>query len=157
MGEHAELNDSAPLTWSNARSAKDRTAVGRSVTALLDALAPEQTLTRAERERERIERHRTPTGCVLQGPAAALSVSWFADGMGESGFGELHIIVWSGVVARRGTQAHKGGATVVSSMVLHPDETKIAAGIWIDAADEVWDMPRLAEHCLALLDKQLAS
>lgn len=157
MGEHAELNDSAPLTWSSARSAKDRTAVGRSVAALLDALAPEQTLTRAERERERIERHRTPTGCVLQGPEAALSVSWFADGMAETGFGELHINVWRGVVARRGTQAHKGGATVVASMVLRPDEAKLSDGIWLDASDALWDTPRLAEHCEALLEKQLTS
>src|SRR3989304_2840621 len=98
MEDRVETQETAPLSWSAARSAKDRHAVGRSVTALLDVLAPEQTLTRAEREREHIERHRTPSGCVLQGPNAALSVSWFADGANETGFGEMHILLWNGVV-----------------------------------------------------------
>jgi hypothetical protein len=154
--EDVERNEATPLSWSAARSAKDRSAVTRSVSALLDMLAPEQTLTRAEREREPIEKNRTPTGCVLQGPTAALSVSWFADGANEKGFGELHVLVWNGVVARRGTHAPKQGATVVETLVLHPDETRIGEGFWRASEDVVFDTLRLATHCQELLEKQLA-
>lgn len=156
MEERMEHNESAPTTWANARSAKDKTAVGRSVTALLDMLAPEQTLTRAERERGRIERYRTPTGCVLQGPTAALTVSWFADGASDTGFGELHVIVWNGVVSRRGGQGNKTGATLVREIVLRPDETRLADGMWIEQGAATIDTLRLAQRCENLLEEQLA-
>ena len=155
MEERTVEAESAPA-WAGARSAKDRNAVLRSVSALLDALAPEQTLTRAERERERIERYRTPTGCVLQGPTAALSVSWFAEGLADSGFGELHVIVWTGVVTRRGMKGNRPTAVPVTSLTLRPDETRVADGYWRETDDVTVDTPSLARRCLDMLEAQLA-
>ena len=67
-------NPSDPVVppWTRAPSAKAKNAVQRSVTALLDELAPERVLTRGEQLRPPIEQHRTPTGCVLQAAAAAV-------------------------------------------------------------------------------------
>lgn len=147
-------DESAPSSWAGGRSARDRTVVSRSVTALLDALAPEQTLTRAQREREPIERYRMPTGCVLQGATAALTVSWFADGTHDSSFGELHVLLWSGIVSRRGAQSRKG-ATLAHSLVLLPDEARIAEGIWRATDGRVFDTVSLAAYCAELLERQL--
>lgn len=156
MDEQLQPVGSAPSPWSGGRSARDRTTVGRAVTALLDALAPEQTLTRAQREQERIERYRMPTGCVLQGATAALTVSWFADGTHDSSFGELHVLLWSGVVSRRGAQSRKG-ATLAHSLVLLPDEARLAegGGIWRAADGRVFDTASLAAYCAELLERQL--
>ena len=52
-------------------------AIQRSVKTLLDLLAPERATSRSERAPVRIEPYRTPSGCVLQAPTAALSVAWF--------------------------------------------------------------------------------
>ena len=60
-------------------TAKEKNSVQRSVNSLLDTLAPERTTTRADRAPVPVEQHRTPTGCVLQAPTAALTVRWFAD------------------------------------------------------------------------------
>src|SRR3954469_768043 len=94
--------DSRPPLWTGAPSAKTRNVVQRSVTALLDALAPERVLKRVEQLRGSIEQHRTPTGCVLQAAGCAVSVSWFADATKDAALGELDILVWRGKVARRG-------------------------------------------------------
>src|SRR5687768_4982442 len=104
--------------WTAGRSAKQKNAVQRNVTALLDELAPERILRRTDPAKVLIEQHRTPSGCVLQAPAGALSVSWFADD--SQALGELHIVVWSGVVSRRGAPARRDGATVVKELVLTP-------------------------------------
>src|SRR5262245_4115338 len=95
---------------------REKGVVQRSVTALLDELAPEQTLTRAENLPLTVEQHRSPNGCVLQGPGYAVSVSWFGDESKGGTLGELHIMVWRGTVARRGATRHTKGATIVSEL-----------------------------------------
>src|SRR5438094_2424860 len=93
--------DPATPRWSASQSVKEKNAVQRAVTALLDDLAPERVLSRGERVPVAIEQHRTPTGCVLQAATAALSVSWFGDSGTQEAPGELHVLVWRGVVSRR--------------------------------------------------------
>src|ERR1043166_8515023 len=97
-------SDPTAPPWSASPTVKQKNAVQRAVTALLDELAPERVVTRGERIRGAIEQHRTPSGCVLQAATAALSVSWFAeeDASAPAALGELHVLVWRGVVSRRG-------------------------------------------------------
>src|SRR6266480_1303909 len=90
------------LQWDSSPSAKAKSAVERSVTQLLDELAPERVLKRVGELKGPVEQHRTPTGCVLQAADCAVSVSWFADASKGAVFGELHVLVWRGKVARRG-------------------------------------------------------
>ena len=98
-----------PPPWSASPTAKARIAVQRSVTALLDELAPERVLKRVDQLLGPVEQHRTPTGCVLQAAAAAVSVSWFADAGGDAPLGELHIVVWRGYrYAPRGASKSEG-------------------------------------------------
>src|SRR2546423_376832 len=94
--------DPSASSWTSSRSAKEKNAVQRAVTALLDELAPERALKRADAPPVPVEQHRTPNGCVLQAASAALSVSWFADPTSDSALGELHVITWRGTVSRRG-------------------------------------------------------
>src|ERR687895_348346 len=99
------MNDSTnprERQWSSSPSAKAKNAVQRSVTALLDELAPERVLKRVGEVQGPVEQHRTPTGCVLQAADCAVSVSWFSEATKDSALGELHILVWRGKVARRG-------------------------------------------------------
>lgn len=144
--------------WPSFPSAKEKNHVQRAVTALLDALAPEAALTRAERAGVRIEQHRTPEGCVLQGDSAALSVSWFAESTEASALGELHIVVWHGVVSRRGGPARRPGtaASIHSTLVLHPVEQSADGCDWHSSAGARFDTATLGTHCLALLEAELA-
>ena len=139
--------------WSAGPSAKARNAVQRSVTALLDELAPERVLTRGERIRLPIEQHRTPTGCVLQAAAAAVSVSWFAEASPEATLGELRVIVWRGTVSRRGSK--RESATMVKEVVLHPLERQAGDCLWRATDGTEYDTASLAAYCIALLDDQM--
>src|SRR5918992_5682780 len=112
----------AAHVWSTAPTVKAKNAVQRSVTALLDELAPERVLKRAEQLSGPVEQHRTPTGCVLQAATAAVSVSWFADAARDAPLGELHIVVWRGTVTRRGVPRSRRSATIVAELVLRPIE-----------------------------------
>src|SRR5207302_1886560 len=67
--EARDMTDSTnprALQWSSSPSARAKSAVQRSVTQLLDELAPERVLKRVGEVRGPVEQHRTPTGCVLQ-------------------------------------------------------------------------------------------
>jgi hypothetical protein len=142
--------DPAAPPWTAGRNAKQKNAVQRNVNALLNALAPERTLTRGETAKVLIEQHRTPSGCVLQAPAAALSVSWFESD--TQSLGELHIVLWSGVVTRRGTPARGDGATILAELVLAPIDPPNDGRIWRAKDGKEFDTPALAAHCLALLE-----
>ena len=143
--------------WSAGPTAKAKTAVQRSVTALLDELAPERVLKRVEKLSGPVEQHRTPTGCVLQAGEAAVSVSWFADAAPDAVLGELHVIVWRGRVSRRGAAGRATGATVVSELVLRPIEPSEDACLWLATDGARYDTASLAAKCLALLDDQLGA
>lgn len=149
----ADPTDSGGRPWSAAPSAKAKNAVQRSVTALLDELAPERVLTRGEQIRPPIEQHRTPTGCVLQAPSAAVSVSWFAEAAPDAELGELRVIVWRGTVSRRGSRPER--ATMVKELVLRPIERPLVDCLWRAADGTEYDTSALAAHCVALLEAQM--
>ncbi|HEX2717383.1 MAG TPA: hypothetical protein VHM67_06855 [Gemmatimonadaceae bacterium] len=146
------------LQWNAPPSAKTRSAVQRSVTQLLDELAPERVLTRVARLQGAVEQHRTPTGCLLQAADCAVSVSWFADATKAAVLGELHVLVWRGKVARRGSARPPKGATMVADLVLRPIEPPAAdACLWEATDGSRYDTASLAAKCLALLETQIAA
>ena len=141
---------------------KEKGAVQRSVTALLDELAPEPSLTRSERPPAALQLHRTPTGCVLQRRDCAVSISWLADESGGGGggggggqkLGELFIVVWRGTVARRGATRHTKGATIVSELSLHPIHPPERGFLWRASDGTEYDTDSLVARCLTLLRDQ---
>lgn len=141
--------------WSTGPTAKAKTAVQRSVTALLDELAPERVLKRVEHLQGPVEQHRTPSGCVLQAADCAVSVSWFSDVTKDSALGELRILVWQGKVTRRGSPRIPKNATVVAELVLHPLEAAVDASLWRATDGARYDTASLAAKCLALLEAQI--
>jgi hypothetical protein len=144
------------VPWSASPTAKAKTAVQRSVTRLLDELAPERVLKRVEQLPGPVEQHRTPTGCVLQTTDNAVSVSWFTDAGKEYTLGELHVILWHGTVARRGSTRNRKGATIVTELVLHPIEPPADECVWKAADGTQYDTPSLAAKCLSLLEGQIS-
>lgn len=134
-----------------------KNAVQRSVTALLDELAPERVVKRVEQLRGPVEQHRTPTGCVLQAAEAAVSVSWFADAGNDAVLGELQIMVWRGTVTRRGAPKPRKGATIVAELVLRPIEPPSEDCIWRATDGTQYDTAKLAAACLSLLEKQIGA
>ena len=151
-----EPSNSGRSAKGTAPTYKARGAVQRSVNDLLDELAPEKTLTRSERVPGAVELHRSPNGCVLQGPTGAVSVSWIADEFKGATLGELHIIAWRGVVARRGATRHTKGATIASEMSLKPIEPPEGGDIWRDADGATYNTESLVAKCLSLLQAAAA-
>jgi hypothetical protein len=154
------MNDSSDRTgpkWSASPSAKAKAAVQRSVTALLDELAPERVLKRIGQFEGRVEQHRTPTGCVLQAADCAVSISWFADATKDAALGELHVVVWRGKVARRGAARSPKGATVIADLVLRPIEPPADDCLWQTTDGSRYDTASLAAKCLALLEAQIVA
>jgi hypothetical protein len=146
-----------PLQWNSSPTAKAKSAVQRSITQLLDELAPERALTRVAQLPGTVEQHRTPTGCVLQAADSAVSVSWFADPTKEAALGELHVVVWRGKVTRRGNARPPKGATVVADLVLRPIEPPADECLWQATDGSRYDTASLAAKCLALLETQIAA
>jgi hypothetical protein len=152
-----EPDDPASHSWRVPTTAKARNAIQRAVTALLDELAPERVLTRSEQLRTPVEQHRTPTGCVLQAAMAAVSVSWFAGAGDDAVLGELRVVVWRGIVSRRGAPKRREGATVVSEMGLQPIERPSNECAWRATDGSEYDTASLAALCTRLLDEQVRS
>jgi hypothetical protein len=144
------IDRSAPLT------AKDRSGAQRAVNQLLDELAPERTIRRAERAPVPVEQYRTPNGCVLQASDTALSVSWFADSPDGGRLGELHVLVWHGIVSRRGSPSQREGASMVREEVFHPIERSQDACAWRGADGTTYDNDALVAHSLAMLEREIA-
>lgn len=145
----------AAALWKAPPSSKSKSTVQRAVTALLDDLAPERVLKRSEEVRGSIEQHRTLSGCVLQAEKAALSVSWFSGAGNDPVAGELRVVVWRGIVSRRGSPKRKEGATVVSEMVFRPIEVPSTDQVWRDGDGAEYTTPALALVCTKLLDQQV--
>jgi hypothetical protein len=112
-------------------------------------------LTRTGEQPVAVEQHRMPTGCILQGPNAAISVSWYPDAGEESAFGELDVVVWRGVVSRRGAPPRREGATIVGELALRPVEDSPGVFVWRAPDGETYDTDALAAKCLALLEEQM--
>lgn len=150
-----EQENSRPA-WNSALTQKEKSAVQRSVSALLSTLAPERVVKRGDDVRQRIEQHRTPRGCVLQAVRAALSVSWFSDNRVDS-LGELHVSVWDGVVSRGGASYRKAAhATLVSQRIMYPIEATADGSTWRDENGKLFDTAGLVELCHSLLETQIA-
>jgi hypothetical protein len=141
--------------WNTSPTAKAKNAVERSVTALLDELAPERVLKRDRQLPGPVEQHRTPTGCVLQAAEAAVSVSWFA-GAGNA-LGELRVVVWHGTVQRRGAPRSQKAAKIIEELVLTPIEPPVSGRLWEDADGVKYDTASLAAKSLALLKEQVGA
>lgn len=149
-------DDSVTATpWKAPSGSKAKNTVQRMVTALLDELAPERVLKRGEELRVAVEQHRTPNGCVLQAENAALSVSWFTGSGNDPLLGELRIVVWRGVVTRRGAPRRKEGATVVREVVCKPIEDAPTERVWRDSAGAEYSTIEMARLCTKLLDEQI--
>jgi hypothetical protein len=136
-------------------TSKEKNAVQKEVNQLLDELAPEHAAPRASRPVAAVQQHRTPNGCILQGPTAALSVTWYADGADQGRLGELQIVLWRGIVSRRGSGQKPPPAEVVRQEVLNPIERPTDSGTWRSRDGTVYDTASLAAHCTALLDEQM--
>lgn len=143
--------------WSAGPSVKAKNAVQRMVVALLDELAPEKVLTRGDRIKLRVEQHRTPTSCVLQAETAALTISWFSDAESDAPFGELHVVVWRGVVTRRGAPPTRDGATIIKDLVLFPIEPPSGDRVWRTTDGKEYSTATLGAECLALLEEQIGN
>jgi hypothetical protein len=91
---------------------------------------------------------------VLQGRTAALSVSWFAPSGSATTLGELHVVVWKGVVSRRGSPRQKEKATIVQELMFLPIERPTGDCLWTGKDGKEYDTALLAAHCLALLEAQ---
>ena len=113
-------------------------------------------LKRSEQLRVPVEQHRTPTGCVLQAPTTAVSVSWFSGAGNDPVLGELRVVVWRGVVSRRGSPKQKEGAGGQRDRASPDRESIRRPGV----EDDQWrryDTPGLALLCTKLLDQQVRS
>lgn len=137
-------------------TAKERTGVQHAVVRLLDALAPERAAGRVSAPSDAIERFRTPRACILQAPAGAVTVSWYADAASDASFGELQVVAWRGTVSRPGSAQRVGGAVVVGELALHPVEGVAGQWIWRATDGTTYDTDALAAHCLALLQERMA-
>jgi hypothetical protein len=143
----------------HAPTTKERNAIQREVTRLLDDLAPERVNLRVNVPVADIQQHRTPNGCVLQASNAALSVTWYAEATDQPRVGELQIVLWRGVVSRRGSTRSQTPAEVVRQEVLNPVEQPADRPAdqpeWISRDGAVYTTPDLVAHCLKLLDDQM--
>jgi hypothetical protein len=152
----ADESESRRAGWNAPRTSKEKNAVQRSVTKLLDLLAPERATSRAERAPVQIEPYRTPSGCVLQAPTAALTVTWFPAGASDADLGQLHVVLWRGGVTRRGGGVPRESATVLREWTLRPVELSPDAPRWREDGDGAeFETQGLADHCLALLNEQV--
>ena len=150
------MNDSTTRApWTPPLTAKAKGAVQRAVTAVLNELAPEREVKRASPVATRIETHRSPTGCVLQAATAAISVSWFASRDSAAGHGELQITVWRGIVAQRGANQERKGATIVAEQTVMPFTPSEGECVWRLADGAQCDSVALAARCMALLEGEL--
>ena len=148
-------SDKPLAPWTASRSAKEKNVVQRAVTALLDQLAPEKVLKRGDTLSLDVEQHRTPNGCVLQAPTAAVSVSWFSKTGKDTPLGELHVVVWKGVVSRRGRAANPVGAKEVKERVVRPIEGPTDENVWRAVDGTEFDTDSLAARVIALLEEQI--
>ena len=142
----------------------------RHVTAILDELAPERVVKRTD-ELQEVRQYRTPSGCVLQAPECAISVSWFDDASTDAPLGELHLVIWNGMVKRRGSINQGKGGTIVSDLIFRPSvPAKKLAEIgelppsqpvpdivtWTAAHDGAeYATTEIAQKCMALLEEQM--
>lgn len=154
MHETSDALGDAMSRWAQWPTVRQRTAVRQAVSRLLDDLAPETPAPRgAARVAPDVQRIRSRRGCILQGLATAVTVSWFPAADTDADFGELQVIAWRGTVSHPGAPQRAGVAAVSGqALALHPVETADGVWKWQAADATAYDASALAERCLALLD-----
>ncbi len=145
-------------TWPAPRTARQRTAVQNAVVRLFEMLAPDGSPLRPDQGiPDRLRRHRSPRGCILQGSAHAVTISWFGESARDAGAGELRVIAWDGVVSRPGSATRSRGAVVVSELILNPVERSEGEWEWSTPAGVGYNTASLVAFCLALLGSDFTS
>jgi hypothetical protein len=109
-------------------TSRQRTAILREVTRLVDELAPVRAPARPGAATPAVQCHRLPRGCVLQGATRAVSLSWFPAAGSQASLGELQLVTWKGTVSLPGSAARRSGATMVDERVFAPVERE--GGVW---------------------------
>lgn len=149
---HAPHATDSAARWHDGPSSKQRTAVQRMVRTLLDQLAPERPPARAGLPQPPVQLLRSPRGCILQTNTRAVSVSWFPVSDSAATLGELHVIVWDGVVARPGSANRAtSGAVSLGETLLRPEAGPDDAWLWRGVDGEGWSTEALVARCHALL------
>jgi len=151
--------------WPDRPTAAQRTGAQHAVARLFDALAPQKPPARREGPAPAIQRHRSPTGCILQATTRALTVSWFPASTNDTTLGELQLITWQGTVSRPGSARRAAGGAVVvqeETFALAPGTVGAlgATGdnwLWCAADGTTYDAGALAARCHALLEEDVAA
>lgn len=133
---------------------KQRAAVQREVSRLLNDLAPERPPPAREVPLPAVKQHRSPGRCILQSASAAVSVSWFPARPDEDTLGEILVIAWSGTVSLPGSaQRTANQAVPLGQFLLHPVDLGEGEWEWQEAkSDRVFATPALASYCRDLLE-----
>jgi hypothetical protein len=136
-------------------SAKQRLAVQREVSRLLDDLAPTRPAPRVPVPHAAVAAHRAPGRCVLQAAQGAVSVSWFPAHVTDDALGEMQVVEWRGVVSIPGSaQRAVGVAVAVDTFVLLPVEVAASQWEWRTAdGGRAYATAALAAYCRGLLDR----
>jgi len=159
MQENATALGDAISRWEHRPTVQQRTGMRHALSRLLDDLAPETMPKRgAPPPATAVQRFRSPHGCILQGSAGAVSVSWFPAAEQAHEHGELVVIAWRGVVSQPGS-AHRArhGATMLAELSLRPVEVEPTVWAWMGADAVVYDGEALAARCRDLLDQPSAA
>lgn len=152
----SEPTNTPELRWSTAPSVKQKTLLLKNVTMILDELAPERLFKHTDHLNE-IQQYRTPTGCVLQAANCAISVSWFDSASKDAPLGELHVVMWDGMVKRRGSIMQGKGGTIVSELVLRPSQPSPDTVLWTATDGTEYATLSVAQKCQALLEELMAT
>ena len=80
---------------------------------------------------------------------------WFEEARDGTDLGELHVVVWRGIVSRRGSPPRREGATQVKELVLYPIEKPTTDKVWRSTDGTLYDTATLAARCIALLEEQI--
>ena len=134
---------------------RQRSAVSREIDHLMQQLARGFSEVAAALPERGLTIQRAPHRSILQARERAVTVSWFPASYPEQSLGELHVLVWVGVVSvPGGTQRARGGASIVESSVFHLVWSDGAAPRWqLEEDGASWSTESLAERCLARLEQ----
>lgn len=151
---NSTVTASAPR-WADPPTTKQRTAVQREVTRLVDELAPVRAPARPGASAPAVVCHRLPRGCILQGATGAVSLSWFPASGSEEALGELQLVTWRGTVSLPGSAARRAGAEMIGELILTPAEGEGGVWRWRGTGAD-WTTDEVIARCWALLEAPAA-
>ena len=156
----------ALAAWPDRPTAAQRTGAQHAVARLFDALAPQKPPARRDGPAPAIQRHRSPSGCILQAATRAVTVSWFPASTNDTALGELQLVTWRGTVSRPGSARPAAGGAVVDqqeTFALLPGTVGAITAttrddwFWRAADGTMYDAQAFAARCHALLDEAAAA